>query len=180
VVTTLEALDEDSLVKFLTEPKNSILKRISGCSSWTILRWSSSGCLYAVAQKAMSEKPGPGGCAPSGRKCLATSMFDAPSDYTISKVIITKGCVEGVEPYRVEHVRPASPAGSSFLPKILRPINGETPRKNANDVCCMRTSSFYSPVHNDDTFLKHLLLKNIRFFYKFSNTYRLNMYVVFQ
>jgi ATP-dependent Clp protease ATP-binding subunit ClpX len=66
VITTLDELSADSLVRILTEPKNALLKQykklfeIEGVN----LRLTDSA-LAAIADEALKRNPGPGGCGPS-------------------------------------------------------------------------------------------------------------------
>ena len=39
VVTVLDPLDEDALVRVLKEPKNSLVNNMKRCSNWIIQNW---------------------------------------------------------------------------------------------------------------------------------------------
>ncbi len=96
IVTPLNALDEDALVRILDEPKNALIKQYK--------------CLFMadgielefdedakreIAKKAIASKTGARGLRSIVEDVLREIMFTAPSDVTISKVTITVDCVNG-------------------------------------------------------------------------------------
>ena len=101
VVTTLEELDEDALIKILTEPKNAITKQyqkmfeIEGCE--IEFRQDS---LKAVAKKAMERKTGARGLRTILENTLLDIMYDLPAMDNVSKVVIDAAVIEGdAQPY---------------------------------------------------------------------------------
>ncbi len=101
VVATLEELDEDALVKILTEPKNAITKQyekmfeIEGCE--IEFRPDS---LKAVAQKAMERKTGARGLRTILENTLLEIMYDLPAMENVSKVVVDAAVIEGnAQPY---------------------------------------------------------------------------------
>ena len=50
--------------------------------------------LHAIARKTIERKTGARGLRGILEETLAKLMFDAPSDYTIERIVITKGCVD--------------------------------------------------------------------------------------
>ncbi|MBT4194332.1 MAG: ATP-dependent Clp protease ATP-binding subunit ClpX [Gammaproteobacteria bacterium] len=101
VVTTLEELDEDALIKILTEPKNAITKQyqkmfeIEGCE--IEFRKDS---LKAVAIKAMQRKTGARGLRTILENTLLDIMYDLPAMENVSKVVVDAAVIEGdAQPY---------------------------------------------------------------------------------
>ncbi len=101
VVATLEELDEDALVKILTEPKNAITKQyqkmfeIEGCE--IEFRPDS---LTAVAKKAMVRKTGARGLRTILENTLLEIMYDLPAMENVSKVVVDAAVIEGhAQPY---------------------------------------------------------------------------------
>ncbi len=101
VVATLEELDEDALVKILTEPKNAITKQyqkmfeIEGCE--IEFRPDS---LTAVAKKAMERKTGARGLRTILENTLLEIMYDLPAMENVSKVVVDAAVIEGhAQPY---------------------------------------------------------------------------------
>ncbi|MBR5134406.1 MAG: ATP-dependent Clp protease ATP-binding subunit ClpX [Clostridia bacterium] len=100
IVTALEALDTDALVRILVEPKNSLLKqyvRLFELDGVTLEF--TSDALKAIVQKTIQMKTGARGLRSVMEELLTKMMFTVPSDPTIEKVVITKDVVEnGGEP----------------------------------------------------------------------------------
>ena len=101
VIATLEELDEDALVKILTEPKNAITKQyqkmfeIEGCE--IEFRPDS---LVAVAKKAMERKTGARGLRTILENTLLDIMYDLPAMEGVSKVVVDAAVIEGnAQPY---------------------------------------------------------------------------------
>ncbi len=101
VVTTLEELDEEALIKILTEPKNAITKQyqkmfeIEGCE--IEFRKDS---LKAVAIKAMKRKTGARGLRTILENTLLDIMYDLPAMENVSKVVVDAAVIDGdAQPY---------------------------------------------------------------------------------
>jgi ATP-dependent Clp protease ATP-binding subunit ClpX len=101
VVATLEELDEDALVKILTEPKNAITKQyqkmfeIEGCE--IEFRTDS---LNAVAKRAMARKTGARGLRTILENTLLEIMYDLPAMDNVSKIVVDAAVIEGhAQPY---------------------------------------------------------------------------------
>lgn len=98
VLTTLSDLDIESLVKVLSEPKNSIVKqyielfKLDGVT----LKFDDEA-LKLIASKAYEQKTGARGLRGIVENILTDIMFETPSDNTIESIIITKECVENSE-----------------------------------------------------------------------------------
>lgn len=100
IVTALDALDEDALIRILTEPKNAIIKQYKCLFEADNIKLEfEKDALRAIARKAIETKTGARGLRSIVEECLRDVMFTAPSDPSISKITITEGCVvNGDEP----------------------------------------------------------------------------------
>ncbi len=100
VITSLDGLDEDSLVRILREPKNSLLKQYQKLFDLDKVDLEfSEDALRAVAKKTLERKTGARGLRAILESVLMPMMYKVPSDYTIEKVKVTKRMVEdGGEP----------------------------------------------------------------------------------
>ncbi|MBO5726829.1 MAG: ATP-dependent Clp protease ATP-binding subunit ClpX [Clostridia bacterium] len=99
VVTALEALDKDTLIKVMTEPKNSIIKQYKALFAMdgVELKFDKSA-LEKIAELAIERKTGARGLRSIIESTLKEIMFSAPSDATISSITITDETVAGGNP----------------------------------------------------------------------------------
>ncbi len=96
IVTPLEALDEDALVRILDEPKNALIKQYKYLFKADDIQLEfEKEALRAIAKKAIATKTGARGLRSIVEDTLRDIMFTAPSDHSISKITITEDCVEG-------------------------------------------------------------------------------------
>ncbi len=100
VITALSGLDEDSLVRILTEPKNSLIKQYQKLFAFdNVLLEFEENALRAVAKKAIEAQTGARGLRGIMEGVLTQLMFEVPSDDTIEKIVITEEAVEnGADP----------------------------------------------------------------------------------
>ena len=105
VVCTLDALDEDALVRILTEPKNALVKQFKYLLEMdgTELVFQDEA-LRRIAQQALEQKTGARGLRTIVEKIMMEVMFDLPSEENIKKCVITPEAVEGTEPPRLIRV----------------------------------------------------------------------------
>ncbi|MEL0177714.1 MAG: ATP-dependent Clp protease ATP-binding subunit ClpX, partial [Pelagibacteraceae bacterium] len=96
IISTLEDLDEDSLVKILEEPKNSLTKQYSKLFEieGTKLTFAKDA-LKAIAQKAIVRKTGARGLRSIIEEVLLETMFDLPSMENVEEVILNKEVING-------------------------------------------------------------------------------------
>lgn len=97
VITALSGLDTDALVKILTVPKNSIVqqyKKLFELDGVELLF--EEDALRAIAQQAQDQHTGARGLRGIMEDILTDLMFEAPSDPTIDKIIITEGVIKMV------------------------------------------------------------------------------------
>lgn len=99
VITATHELKEDDLVRILTEPKNAIVKQYKRMFELegVDLEFEPES-LREIARLALKRNTGARGLRAICEATLQDTMFDLPSDLDISKVIVTKGAVDGTEP----------------------------------------------------------------------------------
>ena len=100
VVTVLDPLDEESLVRVLTEPKNSIVcqyKELLGLDNAELVF--TDAALHAIAKKTIERKSGARGLRSVVEELLIPIMYDIPSDPTIVRVTIDEDTVNGGQPH---------------------------------------------------------------------------------
>ncbi len=99
VVTVLNQLDEDALIRVLKEPKNSLLRQYEAMLKLdsTELEFTEEA-LHAIARKALEQKSGARGLRSVMERILIPIMYEIPSDPTIIKVTITEDTVNGGQP----------------------------------------------------------------------------------
>lgn len=95
VVTVLENLDKDALIRIMTEPKNSIVKQYSKLFEMdNVTLEFQKEALEAMADITLERKTGARGLRSVFEATLNDLMYTIPSDYTIEKVVITEDCVK--------------------------------------------------------------------------------------
>lgn len=96
VVATLEDLDEEALVKILTEPKNALVKQYQRLFEMEDVRLDfAEDALSAIARKAIARKTGARGLRSIMEAILLESMFDLPSLDGVEAIVISREVVEG-------------------------------------------------------------------------------------
>ena len=100
IVATLEDLDEQSLVKILKEPKNSLLKQYQQIFRFEGVKLIfKEEALLEIAKKAITKKTGARGLRTILESLLLKTMFDLPSQENVEEVIVDRGVVLGqIEP----------------------------------------------------------------------------------
>lgn len=94
IVTALDALDEDALIRILDEPKNALIKQYKYLFKADNIELAfDKDALKAIAKKAVETKTGARGLRSIVEDVLRDIMFKAPSDPTITKITITLDCV---------------------------------------------------------------------------------------
>ncbi len=96
VVVALDALDEAALVRILDEPKNALIKQYKVLFGADGIELEfDKDALATIAKKSIERKTGARGLRSIVEATLRDIMFTAPSDPTITKVVITADCVNG-------------------------------------------------------------------------------------
>lgn len=96
VIASLKGLDEKSLIRILTEPKNSLIKQYKRLFELDKVELEfKDSALEAVAKKAIERNIGARGLRSIIEETLQRVMFDVPSDHTIEKVVIDGDVILG-------------------------------------------------------------------------------------
>jgi len=96
IISTLEDLDEESLVKILEEPKNSLTKQYSKLFEIEGVKLTfAKDALKSIAQKAIVRKTGARGLRSIIEEVLLETMFDLPSIEGVDEVILNKEVING-------------------------------------------------------------------------------------
>ncbi|WP_028516676.1 ATP-dependent Clp protease ATP-binding subunit ClpX [Ruminococcus flavefaciens] len=100
VISVLEELDEASLVRILTEPKNALIKQYKKLFDYDDIELEvEDDALIEIAKKAIAQKTGARGLRSIIESILMNTMFTVPSDGSIAKVTVTAECViNGTQP----------------------------------------------------------------------------------
>ncbi len=94
VITVLEELDEASLVRILTEPKNALIKQYKKLFEYDDIELEiQDDALIEIAKKAIEQKTGARGLRSILEGILKHTMFKVPSDGSIARVTVTADCV---------------------------------------------------------------------------------------
>jgi len=96
VVQALESLDEEALVRILTEPKNAIVKQYQSLFELDDVELKfDEDAVKEIASQALQRKTGARGLRAIIEKAMLNAMYQVPSDETIGTCIITKAAVLG-------------------------------------------------------------------------------------
>ena len=98
VITNLQSLTQQDLVRILVEPKNALTKQYQALLEMDGVSLEiTEEALQAIAQKALDREIGARGLRAIMEKIMTQIMYQIPSDLTIQKVVITPECVNGAE-----------------------------------------------------------------------------------
>jgi len=96
VITTLQELDEDALVKILTEPKNAVVKQFTAMLGMDGVKLNiTDDALRAIAKMAVARKTGARGLRSILERVLMQPMFDAPDKEDLAEIVIDADVVDG-------------------------------------------------------------------------------------
>jgi len=96
VIATLEDLDEDALIKILTEPKNALVKQYQTLFDMEKVKLTfSDDALSAIAKRAIARKTGARGLRSIMEGILLDTMYDLPSFDGVQEVVINGEVVSG-------------------------------------------------------------------------------------
>ena len=110
VVATLEELNEEALVRILTEPKNAITKQFKKLFDMEGVELEvRPDALLAIARKALKRKTGARGLRTIMESVLLDTMYDLPSLENVSKVVVDESVINHqTEPYLIYTNAPAA------------------------------------------------------------------------
>ena len=96
ITATLEDLDEASLIKILTEPKNSLIKQYKELFKFEGVRLIfKDDAIKEIAKKAINKKTGARGLRSILEVVLLSTMYELPSQANVAEVIIEKSAITG-------------------------------------------------------------------------------------
>ncbi len=94
VVAALDELDEQSLIKILTEPKNSLIKQYQKLLAFDNVKLKfTEGALAAIAKKAIQRKTGARGLRAILEEIMLDVMYEVPSRKGIKDCLITEDTI---------------------------------------------------------------------------------------
>ncbi len=98
VITALKGMDKETLIRIMTEPKNSIIKQYQALFKMdNIDLCFDDGALRKIADLTIERKTGARGLRSIIEDVLQPLMFSSPSDSTITAITITADTVENGE-----------------------------------------------------------------------------------
>jgi ATP-dependent Clp protease ATP-binding subunit ClpX len=96
ILATLDELDEEQLVKILTEPKNALTKQYRRLFQMETCELEfREDALRAVARKAMERKTGARGLRSIVEHVLLDTMYELPSMENVEKVVVDEAVING-------------------------------------------------------------------------------------
>ena len=96
IIVTLDSLDEDALVRILTEPRNALVKQYKKLVELDGVELDfDDAALKAIAAKAIARKSGARGLRAIIEDALMGTMFELPSRSDVERVIVTEDVITG-------------------------------------------------------------------------------------
>ena len=94
MLATLEELDEKSLIRILTEPKNALVKQYQKLFEFEKVQLKfTDGALVAVAKEAMNRKTGARGLRAILENAMLETMFELPSQSNVKECIMNEDVI---------------------------------------------------------------------------------------
>src|SRR5574341_1443914 len=99
VITSLEELDEPSLVDILTKPRNALVKQYRKLLQMDGVNLEfTEGALKAIARAAMKNKAGARGLRAILERAMLAIMYDVPSRRNVQEIVISEDVIDRNEP----------------------------------------------------------------------------------
>lgn len=96
ITAVLDPLDEDILIKILTQPKNAIVKQYQKLLSIDgVALVFEEAAIRAIARKAIQLKTGARGLRTIVENAILNLMYEVPNDKNIKSIIITEKSILG-------------------------------------------------------------------------------------
>ncbi|SMB92605.1 ATP-dependent Clp protease ATP-binding subunit ClpX [Thermanaeromonas toyohensis ToBE] len=94
IIVTLDALDEEALIRVLTEPRNALVKQYQKLFEMDGVSLEfKEDALVAIAREALKRETGARGLRAILEEVMLDVMYEIPSRGNVTKVIITKDCI---------------------------------------------------------------------------------------
>jgi len=98
-VTSLEELDERSLIEILTRPRNALVKQYRKLLEMDGVNLKfTDGALEAIARAAMKNKAGARGLRAILEGAMLDIMYEVPSKRNVQEIVISQEVIEKGEP----------------------------------------------------------------------------------
>ena len=105
ILVTLDALDEDALIRILTEPKNALCKQYSTLLDMDNIRLIfEDDAIREIARLAIDRKCGARGLRAIIENAMLDTMFELPGMPDVNECIITKEAINGGKPTLISGV----------------------------------------------------------------------------
>ena len=106
IVVTLDGLDEDALVRILTEPKNALCKQYQVLLDMDGVRLTfEDDAIRDIARQAIDRKCGARGLRAIIEDAMLDTMFERPGMPDVNECVITREAVNGGKPTLISNVR---------------------------------------------------------------------------
>ena len=126
ITVSLELLDENALVRILTEPKNALIKQYRKLFHYDEVELKvTDEAVAAIAKKSFERKTGARGLRAIMENIMMDVMYEIPSDDSIACCTITKDTVEKGTPPELEYRTDVIAAGAASR-DTKKNKNGET------------------------------------------------------
>ena len=105
ILVTLDALDEDALIRILTEPKNALCKQYEALLDMDGIRLTfEEEAIREIARQAIDRKCGARGLRAIIENAMLDTMFELPGLPDVNECIVTKEAVNGGKPTLISGV----------------------------------------------------------------------------
>ncbi len=126
ITVALDILDEEALYKILSKPRNALIKQYKKLFELDSIQLDfKDDAIRGIAKLAMERKTGARGLRSIMELVMMDSMYKAPSDSKISRVVITKKAVDGTEEPIIER-------NNEDVPK--KPIVKKRTKTNSDEI----------------------------------------------
>lgn len=99
IIAVLDELDEKSLIKILTEPKNALIKQYQQLLSFENVKLTfTEGALKAIAQKSIEKKAGARGLRAILEEVMLDVMYEIPSSKGVRECIVNEDTIMRKDP----------------------------------------------------------------------------------
>ena len=127
IVTTLDELDKNALIKILTEPKNALVKQYKKLLAMDGVELEfEPEAIEAIVDKAIERKTGARGLRSIIEEIMRDIMFDIPSNPKIEKCIVTRETVLGLNKPKIIINENKEPKKQVIKRRKIQPNNIET------------------------------------------------------
>ena len=120
IMVTLSSLDEEALMRILTEPKNALVRQYKKLLGFDDVELEfTEGALRAIARQALERKSGARGLRAIIEGVMMDTMYELPSMENVRKCIITEDVVLGKVPPELVYAEPSPLPAPKALPESI-------------------------------------------------------------